>query len=109
MVEVSDALGKSVKKRQKVAELSKSPKNHKSLKNLQRPSVRKKITEAPILRQLKTKNSSFRYSFLTGFQALFAGPRSSLDIFFELSTNKAKRVELLMLYYVFPQRSPEDL
>ena len=39
------------------------------------------------------------------FQALFAGPRSSLDTIFEEITNKAKRVELLMLCHVFLQRS----
>ena len=55
------------------------------------------------------KNSSFRYSALTVFRALFAGPRSSLDTIFESITNKAKRVELLILCRVFPQRSQEDL
>ena len=45
---------------------------------------------------------------LTVFQALFAGPRSSLNIIFELITNKAKRVKLLILCRVFSQRSEED-
>ena len=45
---------------------------------------------------------------MTVFQALFAGPRNSLDIIFESITNKAKRVELLMFCRVFPQKSEED-
>ena len=75
---------------------------------MQRPSVRKNVyrsTDPPSIRYEKTRASIRTLIF---FQALFAGPRSFLDTIFESITNKAKRVELLMLYRIFFQRSEED-
>ena len=90
---------------QKVEELSNSPKNLKGLKSCKGHRFGETFTEVPILRQIT--QTSVRA--LTVFQALFAGPRSSLDIIFKSITNKAKRVELLILCRVFSQRSQEDL
>ena len=58
---------------QKVEKLSKSPKSLKGLKNkiCKGHWFGKTFTKAPIFRQLDTKNSSFRYSSLTVFRALF--------------------------------------
>ena len=62
---------------------------------MQRPSVRRNVyrsTDPPSM-----KNSSFRYSSLTVFRALFAKPRSSLDTTFGTIIVKGKLMELLML------------
>ena len=91
---------------QKVEKASKSPKNLKGLKSCENHRFGGTFTEALVLCQRRTRAS---VRALTVFRALFARPRSSLDTIFESITNKAMRVELLMLYRVFPQRSQEDL
>lgn len=49
-----------------------------------------------------TKNS---VRALIVFQALFAGLKSFLGTIFELITNKAEQVELMMLYLIFSYKS----
>ena len=82
-----------LKSRQKVKELSKSPKNLKGLKSRKGHRLGGTFTEAPILRQ-RTRTSD---RALTVFRALFAGPRSFLDTTFGAITNKAKLMKLLVL------------
>ena len=99
-----DAVGKSVKKssksRQKVEESSRSPKNLKGLKSCKGHRYGGTFTEAPILRQLNTRNSKA----LIAFRALFARTRrSSLDTTFESIIDKAKLMELLILCHVVPE------
>ena len=91
------------KSRQKVEESSKVEKSQRPEKS-QRLSVRRNVYQ-------RTNPLSIRYApirALMVFQALFARPRSSLDTIFESITDKAKRVELLMLCHVFPQRSQDE-
>ena len=54
------SIKKSLKSRQKVEKSSKSSKNLKGLKSCKGHRFGGTFTEAPILRQLDTKNSSFR-------------------------------------------------
>ena len=70
---------KSSKSRQKVEESSKSPKNLKDLKSCKGHRFGGTFTRASILRQLDTRNSSFQLELCQFFQALFAGPKSSLN------------------------------
>ena len=64
------------KSRQKVEESSKSPKNLKDLKSCKGHRFGGTFTGAPILRQLDTRNSSFRLELCQFFfQALLAGPK----------------------------------
>ena len=88
---------------QKVEKSSKSPKKPQKLKNLQISSVWRNVyrnTGPPLM-----KNSSFHYSALTVFRALFARPRSSLNTTFGAIIVMAKLMELLMRCHVFPPRS----
>ena len=88
---------------QKVEESSKSPKSRKGLKNLQRPSVRKNIYQSTNPPSIGYEELNLPLKSLTVFRAYFAWPNSSLDTIFESITDKAKRVELLMLCRVFPR------
>ena len=107
MVEVSDADGKSVEKSSKSQKIIKKFKNLKGLKSRKNHRFGGTFTEAPVLRQRKTRAS---VKALAVFRALFARPRRSfLDTIFESTINRAKLMELLMLCRVFLQRSQEDL
>ena len=95
------------KSRQKVEKLSKSPKASKAWKICKDHRFGGMFTEVPILRQFIDTKDSVRA--LTVFWALFARPRSSLNTMFKSIIDKAKLMELPMLYRVFPQMSQEDL
>ena len=93
-----------------LANWSKSCQKSKNCQKVQKASKDRKIckdhwfgetfTKAPVLRQWRTQ--AF-VTTLTVFQALFAGPRSSFNTIFELSTNKLIFCRNLL------QKSQEDL
>ena len=101
-VDGGSASGKSVKKSTNIKELSWSPKASKVRKIYKSHWFGETFTKVPIFCQLDTKNLSSYQNFLTVSQPLFAEPKCSLDTIFESITNKAKRVELLMLCHVYP-------
>ena len=89
------------KSRQKVEELSKSPKNLKGLKSCKGHWFRGTFTEAPILRWRTW--ASVRA--LTVFRALFAGTRrSSFDTTFESIIDKTQLMKQCSVTF-FPSRA----
>ena len=96
-------LASLVKKLSKSRKIVKESKSFKGLKNLQRPLVRRNVyqsTNPPSIRYEELKLPLKLWQF---FELFLLGPKSSLEATSASIIDKAKLMELLMLYYVFLQ------